>query len=111
MMCDLDMLARLCHENAVKHGFWNDLHTADPLHLKATRLALIHSEVSEMLEAIRKPDLTGHIPGLPLENEEAADVFIRLLDYCHAFNIDLESAVRLKMAFNETRPYKHGKEM
>ena len=38
-----------------------------------------------------------------------ADVLIRIGDYCGANNLRLEEAVKAKMEFNKTRPYKHGK--
>ena len=33
----------------------------------------------------------------------------RKLDLCGHLGIDLEAAIDLKMAYNETRPFKHGK--
>jgi len=39
---------------------------------------------------------------------EFADVFIRLLDYCSRFDVDLEAEYERKMAYNRTRPYRHG---
>lgn len=40
---------------------------------------------------------------------ELADAVIRIADLCGHLGIDLEAAVKAKMAFNETREYKHGK--
>lgn len=34
---------------------------------------------------------------------------IRIADLCGHLGIDLEAAIDLKMAYNETRPSKHGK--
>jgi hypothetical protein len=36
------------------------------------------------------------------------DVFIRLVDTCAFFGIDLEQAVIEKMLYNAQRPYRHG---
>jgi len=47
--------------------------------------------------------------GLNLEEEELADIIIRVLDLAGQRNIDLGRAVLVKMAYNSTRPHKHGK--
>lgn len=39
---------------------------------------------------------------------EAADIFIRLLDFCEAWGIDLENEYEKKMAYNRTRAIRHG---
>lgn len=85
-------------------GFWPGWHTlgSDIKMKKAEKIALIHSEVSELLEAIRNEDHAN-------EAEEAADIAIRLLDYCGAVGIDLGAAIEAKMLDNYQRPYKHGK--
>ena len=41
--------------------------------------------------------------------EEIADAVIRIFDLAGIYGIDLDWHVRAKMAYNETRPYKHGK--
>lgn len=43
--------------------------------------------------------------GIP---SEMADIIIRVLDICGFYGIDIEQAVRVKMAYNDTRPYRHG---
>lgn len=74
-------------------------------------LALIHSEVSEALEDYRTgamlEDVTVHGKpcGFP---SELADVVIRIGDLCGYLGINLENAVATKMAYNATRPYRHG---
>lgn len=67
-----------------------------------TIISLIHSELSECLEAHRE----GNWPGV---KEEFADVIIRVADTCGAYNIDLESEVTKKMRYNKQRPHLHGK--
>lgn len=64
-------------------------------------LALIHSEVSEALEADRKGDDDNFV-------EELADVCIRVFDLCGLMNIDLEKAILDKMEFNKSRQHMHG---
>jgi NTP pyrophosphatase (non-canonical NTP hydrolase) len=83
-------------------------------------LALLHSEVSEALEAWRtfgdvqphldyQADQTGAARGKPVGvGSEMADVLIRLLDTCDRFGIDLPAELAAKMAFNWTRPRRHG---
>lgn len=40
---------------------------------------------------------------------ELADIIIRVLDIAAARGVDIDRAVREKMEYNVTRPYKHGK--
>ena len=40
---------------------------------------------------------------------EMADTIIRVLHFCGKHGIDIESALRQKMFYNETRPIKHGR--
>ncbi len=64
-------------------------------------LALIHSEVSEALEAFRKNDKDNF-------TEELADVLIRVLDCGGGLGLDLDKAVRDKLEKNRNRAYRHG---
>lgn len=73
------------------------------------RIALIHSEASELLEAYRNgnPPCTK-CPELTSAQEEVADIIVRTLDLAHEFGIDVDQAVAVKSAYNETRPHRHG---
>lgn len=70
---------------------------------RAKVLALIHSEVSEALEADRENDEEEYA-------EELADIIIRVFDHAESEGIDLQSEIGRKNAKNEGREYRHGKE-
>ena len=74
------------------------------------QIALMHSELSEALEWERKnPGApSDHIPGFTGLEEEFADVLIRIFDTSAQRKLRLGEAVLAKMAFNATRPHKHG---
>ena len=64
-------------------------------------LALIHSEVSEALEAFRKGDRENFA-------EEMADVLIRVFDVTHGMGIEMAGDVFIKLDKNRARGYRHG---
>lgn len=90
-------LQREAYDIAEAHGF-HDARTK-----RATALALIHSEVSEALEADRDGDEEGY-------GEELADIVIRVLDHAEEVGIDLQEEVLRKMAQNRQRAHRHGRE-
>lgn len=94
--------------NAKAHGFW-ETDGSPEVTKKAEKLALIHSEISECLEAIRKPHPDKYCPDYSAEEVELADAVIRILDYCANYGLRIDEAVKAKHEFNKTRPYKHGK--
>lgn len=102
----LTQLAAQVHKANKDKGFYDN-----PLSL-VEQLALVHSEVSEAVEAERAGDSrlriadNGKPEGVP---SELADVVIRVLDICGHLGIDIGDAIERKLAYNATRPYKHGK--
>lgn len=82
----------------------------------ASKLALIHSEVSEVLEEVRNGQpLQENWQTLPNKPEgvpsELADIVIRVFDVAGWLGIDLEQEVADKLDYNSTRQHKHGKHL
>ncbi len=70
---------------------------------KGELLALIHSEISECLEGVRKNLNDTHLPDYKMEAVELADALIRILDYAEGFNYSLAPIIMQKLMFNRTR--------
>ena len=129
----LNQLATEIHENAKSKGFFDSEKNIGEM------LCLIHSEVSEALEADRiglnarwddyqhflnKTDADlihcGEKAGTQFKTafegcikntfeDEMADIIIRVLVLCAYKGIDIERHIKAKMRYNASRPHKHGK--
>ena len=107
---NLPVVARSIHAANVARGFYDDEQDANNVHFQLSKLAMIHSEVSEVVEAVRKPGADGHLPEFSGEVVELADVLIRILDYVAWRGIEKEfsDALAKKDQYNRDRPHRHG---
>lgn len=98
----LNTLAKECH--ATNQHWWHDQVTGERLERnKGEMIALMHSELSEMMEGERKDLMDSHLPHRKSAEVEMADLFIRAFDYAGAYGFDLDGAVAEKRAYNATR--------
>ena len=101
----LDNLAINLHEVAKEKGFWPE--EIDDIFV-AKQCMMIVSEVTEVMEAVRKDKGEEEI------TKEFADIIIRTLDLYAGMvdagytKLSLDQMLREKVEFNKTRPEKHG---
>lgn len=114
----VNVLAMEAHDNAEKHGFYDDVeklidHFAELDRTEDSKvvwrdfvlaqLAKIMGEGGEAVAAIQHDDYDGMY-------EELADIVIRVFDLAGYCAIPIGDIIIAKMKKNEKRPYKHGKE-
>lgn len=108
---NLDYLADKLHETAVEKGFWDALGSLpeeDKFIFYAKQIAMIHSEATEVLEALRKSK--GHDQVV----EELADIIIRVLDLYQGLLdngevvYSLHKTIKSKAEVNKKRSRLHG---
>ena len=107
----INTLKDLCYYRSREAG-WHDNPRED-----GTMIALIHSEVSEAMEGLRKNLQDDHLPHRKMAEVELADALIRICDFAGLKGYDLGGAVVEKLEYNksrkdgtkEARGSKHGK--
>jgi len=106
-MSDFDNLSAELHETAKSKGFYDGVDVTD-ITWQLSKLALIASEVSEVLEALRKDQGEYKVV------EEIADILIRTFDFYAALKAgdvvysSLDNVLEAKAKKNKERPRMHG---
>lgn len=104
-MSYINIIAKECLEIARKNGFspLKDIENLeDHKWYLATAITGIHSEASEMYEALRENNLIGMA-------REGIDVLIRTIEFLSCLkDIDIDKELRRKIEINRKRSHMHG---
>jgi NTP pyrophosphatase (non-canonical NTP hydrolase) len=114
----LNDLARECHAQAHRSGFYTaDLEDCPRWprchHLSGgavAQLMLVVTELSEAVEVLRTTQTEEGDFDCPALEDEIADAFVRLFDFCGALRLDIGTAIPRVMQRNAQRPPRHNKE-
>lgn len=98
----INLLIKRSHDTAMVKGWWDDERNNGEL------IALMHSELSEGLEALRTNAKSDKIKEFYGIEEELADILIRIFDMVGDRKYRLAQALLAKMEYNKSRPVMHG---
>lgn len=95
----------LAHKTASNAGWYKDPKTGEDIQRNFGEVvALMHSELSEALEADRKGLMDEKLPHRDGREVEFVDCIIRILDTAAALGLDIAGAFIEKNRFNKERP-------
>lgn len=100
----LNDLRDVIHQSNVLAGWWHDIESGQLLDRNVGELiCLMHSELSEAMEAHRKGLMDEKLPHRNGIEVEFADVIIRILDACGGLDLDIGGALIEKLNYNRNR--------
>lgn len=107
----VDNLQALCHGLAADAGWWKTRHGADVRNVDdeflslwvGSKLALIHTEISEGTEGHRKGRQDDKLPHFPMLGVELQDAVIRAWDLAGGLGFDSGQMFVEKLLFNAQR--------
>lgn len=105
-MGEINYLVRDIHADNVAAGWWTNKDGSDVRtnpYAFSNKIALIHSELSEALEADRKGLKDDKLPHRDGREVELADAVIRIFDLAGGYGMDLEGAIQEKREYNAKR--------
>jgi NTP pyrophosphatase (non-canonical NTP hydrolase) len=100
----VNKLSEVCFEASKKGGWWTDLETGERKERnQAEMICLMHSELSEAMEGVRKNLMDDKLPHRKMVEVELADTIIRICDFAGGFDLDLGGAIIEKINYNAER--------
>lgn len=94
----------LSHGISLTRGWYQDPKTGEMIERnQGEMIALMHSELSEALEGVRKNKQDDHLPNFKSVDIEIADLLHRTFDFCEAFGINIGEAFIAKAHYNLIR--------
>jgi hypothetical protein len=104
----LEHLQETIYRGNVDAGWWENIvtgeaHPKGDVTLVLSKLALVHSEVSEAVEGVRKGLMDDHLKDRPMAEVELADAIIRAFDLAGHEGWDLAGAIIAKLYYNAQR--------